>query len=138
MNGWGIHVNRLMLAGLLLSILAAIPSAAAALSMDGWIAAVHHQCPTHHLEWYCDGCWDEIYDTYESNLPMAAQKKVLATLDYGPCKDEFMGLSCEMAANILAIGRAGLFNDFVSWSCAHFTCEDAAICSKIPTRHHKP
>jgi hypothetical protein len=131
------NVSRLLPKAVLLSLLAAIPSNTAALTMEGWIGAVHHVCPTHHLEWYCDDCWDDIYGGYEKSLPPALQDKVAANIDDSPCTVDMAGLSCDMAVNILAIGRAGLFNDFVKWSCQHFSCEDAAICSEIHPSHHK-
>ncbi len=105
------------------------------MDMGLWEAAVAKQCPSHHLEWMCDGCYDDFLDGFERTLPKATQSKIGRIADYPHrCKNEVAGFSCEMSVHVDAMHRLGLFKRLVDYSCAEYTCSFAANCTR--TKSH--
>jgi len=101
--------------------------------MSDWEAAVKQSCPRHHLEWTCDGCWDEFLDDFERTLPDTTQDMILKVADYSHrCANEVAGFSCEISAHVDAMNSLGLLKRFVGYGCSHYSCEDVAICTRTP------
>ena len=70
------------------------PYTAAAADLATWEAATHRRCPSHRLEWICDGCYDDLLSDFEQKLPEDAQAKILAIADYTHrCAKEIAGFS---------------------------------------------
>ena len=118
-----------------ISLLIVCFSSAASLAADmsNWEAAVKARCPTHHLEWTCDSCWDDFLANFERTLPETTQSRILKVADYSRrCAKEVAGFSCEMSVHVDAINRLGLLKRFVTYGCAHYSCEEAAICIRTP------
>ncbi|SFI73528.1 hypothetical protein SAMN02799626_00470 [Caulobacter sp. UNC279MFTsu5.1] len=108
-------------------------SAGQAADMSTWEAAVSANCPTRHLEWTCDGCWDDFLADFESTLPESTQSRIIELADYRrKCPNEVAGFSCEMSAHVDAMSKLGLLERFVVYGCAHYSCEEAAICTRSP------
>jgi hypothetical protein len=104
-----------------------------AANMSDWERAVTARCPTHHLKWTCDGCWDDFLADFEQTLPQATQGDILKIADYSRrCAKEVAGFSCEMSVHVDAMHRLGLLRRFVTWGCQHYSCEEAAICTRTP------
>jgi hypothetical protein len=107
-------------------------TATLAADMSTWEGMTRQRCPHHHLEWTCDGCWDDYLAEFERQLPPPAQRKVMKIADYDHrCWNEVAGLSCEMAVHVDALNRLHLLNRFVDWGCSHYKCEEVAVCGSI-------
>ena len=107
--------------------------ASQAADISTWEAAAEARCPAHHLEWTCDGCWDDFLAAFEATLPKSTQGKILKIADYSRrCAKEVAGFSCEMSMHVDAMHRLGLLRRFVAYGCAHYTCEYAASCTRLP------
>lgn len=118
-----------------LIVLALLASEARALDTGPWEAAVAKQCPSRHLEWMCDGCYDDFLDGFERRLPKATQSKITKIADYARrCRAEVGGFSCEMAVHVDAMRRLGLFKRFVDYSCTEYSCSFQANC--VRTKSH--
>jgi hypothetical protein len=116
------------LAAVLLSLAA---SAAFAANIDTWQSSTARLCPSRHLDWICDGCWDDFLADFESTLPRTTRKRITRIADYAHrCEKEVAGFSCEMSVHVDAMDRLGLLKRFVSWGCAHYSCEDLAVCTR--------
>ena len=115
----------------LLPVFCLAATSASALDMGPWEAAVARQCPSRHLEWMCDGCYDDFLDGFERTLPKATQSKIHKIADYSRrCREDVAGFSCEMAVHVDAMRRLGLFKRFVNYSCAEYSCSFAAHCTR--------
>jgi len=44
---------------LLLAFTCALATSAEAVDMGPWLNAIQRQCPARHLDWMCDGCYDD-------------------------------------------------------------------------------
>jgi len=109
------------------------PAAGWAADMSDWEAAVTRRCPTHHLEHICDGCYDSFLDDFERTLPKVTQHRIRRIADYAHrCTWEVAGFSCEMSVHVDAMNRLGLLKRFVAFGCAHYRCEEAAMCTRQP------
>ncbi len=118
------------LPGLVLIAFATLVSAAQAADVGSWETAVARQCPSHHLERMCDGCYDDLLDGFERSLPKAARSKILRIADYSRrCREEIAGFSCEMSVHVDALRRLGLFDRLVAFSCAKYTCPYQGHCT---------
>jgi hypothetical protein len=116
-----------------LLILALTANVGHAAGMATWEAAVKARCPTHHLEWTCDGCWDDFLADFEDTLSKSTQSKIRNIADYSHrCANEVAGFSCEMSVHVDAMHRLGLLGRFVAYGCSHYSCEDVAICKRAP------
>ncbi len=108
-------------------------TASKAADTSDWESAVNARCPTHHLEWTCAGCWDDFLADFEHTLPKSTQSRIIAIAAYSRrCAKEVAGFSCEMSVHVDAMHRLGLLKRFVSYGCAHYSCEEAAICTRAP------
>ena len=111
------------------------PAASWGADMSVWENAVARQCPTHHLEHICDGCFDSFLDDFERTLPKATQGRIRHIADYAHrCTQEVAGFSCEMSVHVDAMYKLGLLKRFVAYGCAHYRCEEAAMCTRTPPR----
>ena len=122
-----------MVRALALSIMLslALPISALGADMATWEAMTRQRCPAHHLEWTCDGCWDDFLADFEGQLPKSTQRKILQIADYDRrCRNEVAGFSCEMSVHVDALQRLHLLNRLVAWGCANYRCEEQAICSR--------
>ncbi len=114
--------------------LAVLAGEARAADLASWEKAVAEQCPSHHLERMCDGCYDDFLDGFERTLPKATQSRILKIADYSRrCREEVGGLSCEMSVHVDAMKRLGLLKRFVAYGCAEYTCPDPAHCDRTKT-----
>jgi hypothetical protein len=114
-------------------VLGLCTAVAHAADMRTWEAAVKTRCPTHHLEWICDGCWDDFLADFEQTLSNTTQGRISKIADYSRrCAKEEVGFSCEMSVHVDAMNRLGLLKRFVAYGCAHYSCEEAAICTRSP------
>ncbi len=105
---------------------------ARAADVSSWERSVADQCPTHHLERMCDGCYDDFLDGFERTLPKAAQSKIRKIADYAHrCRQEVAGFSCEMTVHLDAMRRLGLLGRFVAYGCAGYTCPYAGHCVRV-------
>ena len=114
------------------SLLAAsVTSAVAAADLSTWEGLVRQSCPSRHLEWTCDDCWDDFLNDFESTLPASTQHEIAVLADYSRrCRREVAGFSCEMSVNVDAIKHLHLLKRFVAWGCANYRCEYAAMCTR--------
>jgi hypothetical protein len=122
----------------LLLLLAAAPAGARATdAWEAWEAALARDCPGRHVDWACDGCWDELIGAFEASLvrPAAARAEALADTRRA-CREERAGFSCEMGAYLRAWRRLGLLERFTRWGCKAVKCEEQANCSRFPGWHY--
>ena len=120
---------------LALMSMALLAGEARALDTGPWDSAVAKQCPSHHLEWMCDSCYDDIVGGFERGLPKATQSRIRRIADYSHrCRNEVGGLSCELSVHVDAMRRLGLFKHFVDYSCAEYRCSDEAHCARTKVR----
>jgi hypothetical protein len=116
-----------------LFVLSLLHTAARAADESTWEAAVNARCPTHHLEWTCDDCWDAFLADFERTLPKVTQGRILKIANYSRrCSREVGGFSCEMSVHVDAMHKLGLLGQFADYGCAHYRCEEAAICTRTP------
>lgn len=108
-------------------------TASIAADMSTWEKAVDVRCPTHHLEWTSDGSWDDFLADFEATLPKSTRNRITRIADYSRrCAKEAAGFSCEMSVHVDAMARLGLMEHFVAYGCSHYSCEEAAICTRTP------
>lgn len=117
--------------GLLAAVIACLIAVKAAVGADisTWAGMVQAECPNRHLDWLCDGCWDDFLAGFEQTLSADTQQRIIEIADYkNRCKDEMAGFSCEMAVHVDALERLELLGDFVSWGCTHYSCDEVSVC----------
>lgn len=103
-----------------------------------WEAELQRQCPNNHVEWICDGCYDDLLADFIQTLPPAAQQKISTIADYtNRCAMEIGGFSCEMSVNLDAFRKLGLMKQFVAFGCQHYKCEAASLCDRIDVQYKK-
>jgi hypothetical protein len=121
-----------MLSRTLAFLLVALPTAGLAAD-DGWARWEHElrrQCPSHHVDWICGDCYDDLIGGFSATLPAATRRKSEQIADYSRrCARETMGFSCEMAVYLDAFRRLGLLKRFTAFGCNAYRCEDVAICA---------
>jgi hypothetical protein len=93
---------------------------------------LRRRCPSHHVEWLCDGCWTQLTGAFEDTLPKPVRARVSRLTDMKPCANEGIGLSCEMGQSLAAYRRLALLPRFVAFGCKAVRCEEAALCSRFP------
>jgi hypothetical protein len=115
-------------------LLAAAPAGARTPNAwDGWRAALARDCPERHVDWACDGCWDELIGAFQATLPRRVAARVDAVADERRvCREERAGFSCEMGAYLKAWRRLGLLGHFTRWGCKTVKCEEGDLCSRFP------
>ncbi len=114
--------------------LAIVANEARAANMGSWEAAFAKRCPSHHIEWMCDGCYDDFLSGFERTLPEETQSKIVRMADYSRrCQAEIGGFGCEMTVHVDAMRRLGLFNRFVAYGCAEYMCRSIAYCVRTKT-----
>jgi hypothetical protein len=120
---------------LLLAFVFSVATSAKAVDMGAWEDAVQRRCPARHLEWMCDGCYDDFLNDFEHTLPKTTQSRIRNIADYPHrCSYETVGFSCEMAVHVDAMHRLGLFRRFVAFGCAHYTCDTYGSCRNVSDR----
>jgi hypothetical protein len=120
----------------LLLLCAAAPAAARAPNAwESWEAALARDCPERHVDWVCDGCWDDLIAAFQATLPRRSAARVNAVADERRVRrEERIGFSCEMGAYLKAWRRLGLLERFTRWGCKAVKCEEGALCSRFPGR----
>jgi hypothetical protein len=99
---------------------------------DQYNDATHRACPSHHIEDFTDAEYDTVLDHFLEKYPEGARKRIAKIVDYPKtCARETAGFSCEFSAHLAAFKQFGLFDKFVSYSCRHWRCEEAAICDEL-------
>jgi hypothetical protein len=92
----------------------------------------HRLCPSHHIEDFSDGMYDEVLGDFLKAYSSTFRARVSAIVNYPQtCAKETMGFTCEFSAHLAAFWRVGLFRKFVSYSCRHWQCQEIALCHKI-------
>ena len=123
-----------MLRAIALALLVASLTATDVIAADmaTWEAATHARCPSRHLDWTCDGCWDDYLSDFEQALSKPVQAEIARIADYNRrCSKETAGFSCEMSVHVDALTRLRLLSRFVAWGCAHYQCDYAASCRRL-------
>lgn len=110
-------------------VLAGPALASQATVWQSWEMQSRLRCPDRHVEWICDGCYDEVLDKFEATLSKAMRQRVsrVAGLPEA-CKAEVAGFSCEMGASLDAYDKLGLMPRFIEFGCSHVRCQEAALC----------
>ena len=103
-------------------------------SWEHWREFAARDCPTHHVDWVCDGCYLRLTVGFENTLTKGERHRLdrLVADNSGPCADEIAGFSCEMAVSLKAYDSLSLMPRFAKYTCRSVKCEDAAICSRMP------
>ena len=100
---------------------------------DAWERSLNAQCPSHHVNWICDGCYLDLIDGFEARFSSKTRERARRIADYKThCADEIMGFSCEMERSLIAYRQLGLLRSFTKFGCKHVKCEEPALCSKFP------
>src|SRR6266851_2439880 len=98
---------------------------------DAWDRELRRQCPSHHVEWICGDCYDDLMAAFEKTLPANTQRKMPLNSDYAHrCATETMGFYCEMFVFLDAAARLGLLKRFAAFACRRYRCEEPALCTQ--------
>lgn len=100
---------------------------------DRWTAELKRQCPSHHVDWTCDGCWTQLTGAYEDRLRPKQLKAVTKVADIRrQCANERAGFGCEMVRSLVAYDKLHLMRAFTAYGCRVVKCEEPALCSRFP------
>lgn len=100
---------------------------------DHWRQLSRRQCPNHHVTWVCDGCYLQLTVGFAHTLTRSEQMQLVKVTEFARCADEVAGFSCEMAVSLKAYDQLGLMHRFVNYTCKTVKCEEAALCSRMPS-----
>jgi hypothetical protein len=79
-----------------------------------------------------DGQYDDVLGSFLEPYPESLRKRVAKIVDYPrTCAKETVGFSCEFAAHLAAFRQIGLFDEFVSYSCKNWKCEEISLCDQV-------
>ena len=97
-----------------------------------WRMKLKSQCPSQHVNWICDVCYDALLYNFEKTLPDSMRRMADSLADSASarrCAKEIAGFSCEMSESLDAYNKLGLMNRFVGFGCRHVRCSDIALCT---------
>ena len=94
--------------------------------------AAQRFCPSHHIDDFSDGQYDEVLEDFLSRYPKKFRTHVNQIVDYPKtCAQETAGFTCEFSAHLAAFQKLGLFEKFIRHSCSHWRCREASLCDKM-------
>src|ERR1700744_1193793 len=67
-----------------------------------WQTLLQKSFPHNHVDWACDSCWTQLTGAFEDTLGTQDRGNISRVRDYRGCKQEEIGLSCEMGASLEA------------------------------------
>lgn len=95
---------------------------------EAWRAELKRQCPSHHVEWLCDECWDALLAGFDRTLPTGTRRKIEKLDDWSHSCRNAMGFSCELIVSVDTYHKLGLTRRFATYGCRHYRCEEMAMC----------
>lgn len=94
--------------------------------------AARRYCPSHHINDFGDGQYDEVLEDFLSRYPKRFREHVDQIVDYPKtCAQETAGFICEFSAYLATFQKLGLFEKFIRHSCSRWRCREASLCEKI-------
>jgi len=94
--------------------------------------AAQRFCPSHHINDFGDGQYDEVLEDFLSRYPKRFREHVDQIVDYPKtCAQETAGFTCQFSAYLATFQKLGLFEKFIRHSCSRWRCREASLCEKI-------
>jgi len=113
-----------------LAIAASMSSAAENVS-DDWHKALQIRCPSQHVDWACDGCYEELVTPFEETLSKPMRRNIERAEDIRRrCAGEWGGFGCEWQRTLSAYRKLGLMTKFAAYGCRHYSCAELSVCSR--------
>lgn len=99
---------------------------------DQFNDAAHKRCPSHHIDFFTDGQYDDVLGDFLKKYPAKVRDHISDLVDYQKnCAAETAGFTCEFSMHLRIFHQMKMFDDFIRYSCAHWKCEEYSMCEMI-------
>lgn len=108
---------------------------------DAYLADLRDRCPSHHVEWICDGCKDDQIDGFLASLSLLERRKAetLGSAEFKQkCANVRFGFYCEEGVYLETFRKLHLLRQYAAYGCRTVTCSEPALCSKPLEQHINP